>query len=592
MAKLGNRKKESIAVSAIDNETNRQGSYLVAEIPKGDKAPSFDGHITVYKDDSEKAESYINDVPTQVKGTGVKEFSKGNRNFRLDLVHYQNYYKRGGCLLLVVEILENTETKIFYKQLLPVELKEIIDNWGNQQTKSVELRPLDETSLYIVCRKFIDQMIKQPQILIEQNKYNDEDYEKLIFTSLTFDPQKSGFKDIFNHDFIQFGLKDNIEYPLRKMKLDTFGIGIIEEINVNGKIFNLEVKSLYTSSTITKIIEDCLEVTINEEKDKLRFNFRFTQIKSVATHLKVLTFLIEILNTGIVNISDFHGKIQINNCNQYIQELENIYGLFLDLSNLFKKLNINENIEFGNGDNILLEIEHLVKVLIYKDYSNLNIENPDEPSFTKFTIGNKVFIFLYDPFSKDKFIDAFSEEVMNMPVRAVVKDTGETIRLSPYLLLLSEKDTKNIVNINFEVIQKSFDYIEFDKTDLIFGEFNNFCLVCINAFDETGTISYLDLASNLLNKLQQYSEDKNNSNIILINLMQVKFRKNNGLEQEDYMQLLKLKNSLTENSELIFCISVLLKSKKEAELYFDQFEKERKDFYRTLPIYKLYQDIE
>ncbi|MYL65485.1 DUF4365 domain-containing protein [Bacillus hwajinpoensis] len=122
MAKMANRKKEQIAVSAIERETFREGAYLVTDIPVGDKAPSFDGHITVFNDDSESKESYLNDVPTQVKGTGVKHFSEGTRKFPLDLAHYKNYYKRGGCLLLVVEILENTETKIFYKQLLPMSI--------------------------------------------------------------------------------------------------------------------------------------------------------------------------------------------------------------------------------------------------------------------------------------------------------------------------------------------------------------------------------------------------------------------------------------------------------------------------------------
>src|SRR5699024_3276217 len=74
--------------------------------------------ITVYSDDSERVESYVNEIPTQIKGTEVEFFSEESCTYQLDMVHYKNYYKRGGCLLLVVEILKTEETKIFFKPLL------------------------------------------------------------------------------------------------------------------------------------------------------------------------------------------------------------------------------------------------------------------------------------------------------------------------------------------------------------------------------------------------------------------------------------------------------------------------------------------
>ncbi|WP_290370049.1 DUF4365 domain-containing protein [Paenibacillus sp. CECT 9249] len=72
---------------------------------------SFDGSIEVYVNDSAKTESLPGSVPVQVKGTQVSTFSVGNRSFPLKLTHYQNYYKSGGALLLVVEI--NQEGPMF-----------------------------------------------------------------------------------------------------------------------------------------------------------------------------------------------------------------------------------------------------------------------------------------------------------------------------------------------------------------------------------------------------------------------------------------------------------------------------------------------
>lgn len=588
---MSNRKKETLAVNAIERETLRVGSYLVAEIPVGDKAPSFDGKITVYKDDSERKESYINEVPTQVKGTSVKKFSTGNRNFRLDIVHYENYYKRGGCLLLVVEILENTETKIFYKQLLPIELKQIISTWGHQKTFNVELRPLEETTLYSVCRKFIDQMIRQPQMLIEKNQYKDDDYEKLIFTSLTFNPNRGSFDDIFNHDFIQFGLKDNIEYPIRNMRIGEIAIDQKERVDVGGKIFEVMVETHYSPDKITLIIEGCLDFTMQRDGKKL--NFRINEVKSLAAQLKILPLLIEFLKSGKIRFKDFYGEILVDEAQEYVTELERTYTLFLDLQKVFLQLNIDENIQFGNKDNIQKEIEQLIRIILYKDYSKVKFENPDTASFIKYTIGDIYLIFFYNPTVENKITNAFTEDILNMPVRMVFTQTNEAVPISPYLLL--EKETLiNAKNLNYDVMIQSFDSLDYKHSELIFAPINNFCLVCLNAFDTTGNQELLRLPLTLLTKLKEETVDEINKNIIAINLLQTKYRQTGEFTQQDYKELMNLRErtvSLSESLELRFCISVLLQSKKEADLLFEEFENEKKEFYKTLPIFFLYQAL-
>lgn len=591
MAKISNRKKETIAVTAIVQETYKEGSYLVAEIPTGDKAPSFDGQITVFKDDSERKESYLNDVPTQVKGTGVKTFTVGNRKFPLDIIHYQNYYKRGGCLLLVVEILENTHTKIFYKQLLPTELNQIIKQWGHQRTLSIELRPLEETTLYSVCRKFIDQMDKQPRILIENNQYTDEEYEKLIFTSLTFDPNKGGFQDIFNHDFVQFGLKNNIEYPIRNMRIDSLAMANIEKIEINGNVFEVMVKTKFSPPNITKLVEGCLELTFNENGNKL--NFTIKEIKSLAAQLKILPLLIAFLKSGEIKFADFVGKISTVEAKKYLTDLENAYSLFLVLQKLFSELNVDENVQFGNNDNIDREIERIIDVMVYKKYSGFKVENPDNPSFFKYKIGDIYLILFYSPTSEIKFINAFSQQLLDMQITMVMNDTKEEIPISPYILL--EKETLiHAKNLDFNFMIQSFNSMDFEKSDQLFGTVNNFCLVCLDAFDQTNNKEILRLPLFLLNKLKEHISDSFIKHIILINLLQTNYRQNGELTKKEYKELMILKNKVApsaDNIELIFCINVLLQSKKEADFAFEEFNDEKKELYKSFPIFSLYEKL-
>lgn len=92
MAKLSNQKKERQTVNAIEYLANLPDSYLIPDIPVGDKGISFDGHISVMKDDSETKESLIGRVPVQVKGTEIEHFTEGIRSFSFELADYRNFF--------------------------------------------------------------------------------------------------------------------------------------------------------------------------------------------------------------------------------------------------------------------------------------------------------------------------------------------------------------------------------------------------------------------------------------------------------------------------------------------------------------------
>jgi hypothetical protein len=113
-----------------------------------------------------------------------------------------------------VEILitEVSECKIYYKQLLPQELYEIIyvceENKINSST--IKLRPLSKTSLYIVCVKFFSEIIKQPQILIENNPFPEDSFSTYRISSLTYNPDNLNDDAIFEHDFTVYGLYEKL----------------------------------------------------------------------------------------------------------------------------------------------------------------------------------------------------------------------------------------------------------------------------------------------------------------------------------------------------------------------------------------------
>ncbi|MGE8001500.1 DUF4365 domain-containing protein [Lysinibacillus sp. NPDC093190] len=174
MATFSNSQLEMFAVNAV--KTAATLDSLTPEIPTGDKGISFDGHIDVMQNTSEKRSAFLGKVPVQVKGTNVKHFSGLKRSFSLELDHYRNFYKTSGAILFVVEIDNLANTKIFYKQLLPVKLKSLINQYGHQQKRQITLRALSETTIRNVCSGFLTESRKQPINVVDHSPFKKQDF--------------------------------------------------------------------------------------------------------------------------------------------------------------------------------------------------------------------------------------------------------------------------------------------------------------------------------------------------------------------------------------------------------------------------------
>lgn len=594
MVKMSNSAKERLAVNAINMDAAKLGSRLIPEIPIGDKGTSFDGHISVYTDDSEKAESFINHVPTQVKGTEVEDFTSTIKKFPLELKHYQNYYRRGGCLLLVVEIKSNNDTKIFYKQLLPLELKNILDNRGKQVKTNVELRPLNETTLYVVCRRFIEQMEKQNKQLIEKNKYTNKDYDRVVLSSLTYNPQNEDITDIFSHDFIKFGVKDNIEYPLGNIRFEEIGVIDEDTIKVGSSIHsNFKVETKINKTDRIVIIEDCLK--FNFSKKKIQFNFLLNGHRSLGTQIKIIILLIDILKIGKLETTSFTAEINISGARENREHLEYTLDSLLKLRGLFSELIINDEVILKFDNRLYSATDKLHDLLIDGNIESLESEGLDIniPIFIKYKIGDVMVLLFLNPKSDKKIINGFSEEMLSLPYKFGVKEDNSIFTISPYFMLESET-IKVATNINYGTMIRSLNQIDFSKINTLFTSINGFYLKCLNLYDETGNKEFLRIALHLLENVSTNKDklDAVTYNIFMINYTQAKLRYNKELTNHEYFEMMSIRDqSKLDNYELRFCANILLGNKTEANMLFKMLSEKQQELYKTMPIYTLYNGL-
>lgn len=131
---------ETLSVSAVKDSLVTSG-FLAPYINENDKEPSWDGHIYIYGSKSKKKADFRGRVPAQVKGTEQDDFSKEEITYSMATDDLRNYLIDGGCILFVVYIDHSGDhRKIYYAELTPIKLRQILTTAGNQKQKVVSLK--------------------------------------------------------------------------------------------------------------------------------------------------------------------------------------------------------------------------------------------------------------------------------------------------------------------------------------------------------------------------------------------------------------------------------------------------------------------
>lgn len=130
-----------MAVSAIEDAVSKT-NCLVSHINSGDKYPSLDGCILVYSpsDNNNYAKEYLKGtVDVQVKGITEKK-NRMEHVFPISVIDMQNYLKECGVMFFAVYYDQKLDEKhIYYKKLLPYDLRKILENSKGEKTKNIKL---------------------------------------------------------------------------------------------------------------------------------------------------------------------------------------------------------------------------------------------------------------------------------------------------------------------------------------------------------------------------------------------------------------------------------------------------------------------
>ena len=579
-----NRQIETLGVSHLETFINRN-KLLQTYFENNDKTPAWDGEIHVLKNASEKKSEIFGKVPVQIKATRQKK--KSIKSFPVDMRDLELYSKNGGVVLFVVWLDENGNLKdIYYKSLPPFSIKKLIKisklktKSTYNKTLSVQIHKLEEQKLYPMLVDFVTNSQKQYSFInidgmsVENIPNNKE--IKLYFYG-------QGHEGIFNyqkeHDLFLY-LRDpetDIEVPLEN------SIEIVETfeatdliIEIGDYIFEDVERHYFPDGSVQLHFGEGFKISFNNGKAQPKFNY--SRPNMLSDSIKCTQALKELGNIGFLTLNGTSIELEERSLSDINSlDLDSHIKELLKISKFMKKMGIKKELDLSLfNEKTQRNLNILNSGLVLKKKVALNYE---ESKLFNLKIANIHISTLYE-FHGDNngtMIDIFSETPWCR--------RGEDEDISLFEVFRPE-DWLTIDNCHFDSVIASYQRLVDYSVENVSAD--DTIIKIVAAADMTEEVSKKEELLTWAQRLSDWNLNhlKGNS-ISIINDLQIKSR-NRELDNTEMESLTKILLNNQDNDEICFGVSVLLKSKPQADLFWTKLDKETKERYQDYPIYNLY----
>lgn len=563
---------EETATNIIKTQVLRNKDCLKAYIDENDRTPLWDGGIWVYNNEDKKTDSFENRIDVQIKGRKVTEYKKNN-TYQMEVKYLKGYQKEiKGTLLFVVDFIDLDNYKIYYCNLLPVDLFEILKGIdANQKTVSLPLKEINENgalNFKNVCINFSKNSMKQAnKKIIDESQFNKiEEINFEIFAKKSEYEEYLEVADVYTYA----RLKDTHEEVVTvKGNWKTFA-KTKKKITVNEKQYYSEYTVMGKKSKELTVGP----ITIDLESGNIHLKFCGTPKERV----KALEFVTNVLRYEYIKFDDIKFELPFKDKKMVSMNIE-IYTKQLEYFNkiikLFKFFNTDFDIDYDLLSDIDIKNLHLLLSL----YEGIFPKDMKELQRYYININKYKFIFVIVS-NGNKLYNFYSQELVDNSLCVITRD-GKNIRTTMYANLLPEEYI-DVSNFSEKIIMKSLKNLELN--DEVLDSINLMILSFLTAYDQTNDIKYL----NLSDKLSQFVCRNRNNDFDFINSRQIKYRKK-GLSFNDKRLLDDIsKKDIYKDDNLILCsIDILLDNRFDYDLHYKNMKKSEKEIFKEWPIYNL-----
>jgi hypothetical protein len=559
-------------------------------ISRNDKEPLWDGNLYLFNSAEQKADNVYGKIPTQVKTIG-KTTSKDTITFSVKKTALNSYKRDGGILYFVILYNNPAERQIFCCHLTPVAIKKYLKVSGEYDSASITLR-LFQTNKYRVtedlfqffydCKK---QTSSADKPIIElQDYFEKTEKKKFSVFANALNKVDDVFKHIQSHPLYIYATDEN-EYVTfaigdGPVKL-TIGHNIEQNVTINGVSYYKGCTMFEEDGEQVIIIGDfftChLGTRIKRGKIDLKWSGHTNFSKITFLSFCLSLFRYENFSIGQVNIS-CKGIIPDKGV---VDRMNNELNILNKVRSLFNVLHIEGDINLDELDaKEFNNLNAFYRGLVLRE--PLEVKQGSEKNM-RFSVGNYILYLMLYPNGDGKYQirDFFTDE----DVCSTITENDVKIKSSRFSLL----DVDHFAEAsNFDYSGMIASYEAFIKDDERVAQIANLDMLrMILAYDKTEgkKVKLLDAAETLndwLIKTNRFEEFHTNE----INRLQIIKRRRlfSDIEKE---QIIELSEGNVTDDFKTACF-LLLDNQVCAEYHFKKLPKEKKDYFKTLPIYNFW----
>lgn len=588
---MDKRTIETEATSAV-RTLIRRNPYLSPYIDENDKTPVWDGAIYVYSTSNSglKNKALLGRVPTQIKGHNTKEGFPDQIKYPINKTDLKAYQSEGGLIFIVVYIDDLFNPKIYYEQLLPLDIERLLSLMKSQESKLISLKqiPQDNLQLANLFLNFVKDRQKQLGT-VDKNRLHLSDWKGCdsigaygLQISSVRAPYFNPLQAISSSTVYLYGKPKGFDMQIPLERLDH---GIVEtsqqhSIGCGDKIYylgNMTTTVWENGNLIIKFGKSMSIKILFYSGNRIGGTFHYDLKGSLNNALSDCGFILDVFSKRSIMINSIPigftqiDKAMVDQTVKLNQEYNAIRKKMNDLK-IFDDLFIEQL-----SDDELWKIKLLLE--INGETESKHLANFAD-MFTLLNIANvRLTLFVFFKEGKLFVLDVFSElDQFNF---GISDDNGDHHSISRFICLTEDA----LLSSNLFAEYVYLNIVKYDTWDHYQNYINAFLLVCLKAVD-TGMGNHDELYK-LASLLSEWLLGKDpESEIYQLNYLQTCIRKRPLTEDEGL--LVEKLSSVNDESWAVKCGALILSADHaKAMQLLEKQPREAQEEFKLFPIYSL-----
>ena len=581
--KFDSKTIETISVSELKKSLASTG-FLEPNINENDREMSWDGYVSVYKSSNHSKETLIGKVPVQVKGHICSDLSKEAISYSANVDDLKNYLYDGGVVYLVIHINDDaSQAKIYYIELPPIKLRLLINEAGQQKTKTIHLKPLPEernekSTIFYNC---LQNCKKQTSFSVINLKTIEELEREGILESIVIPVSSFGNNmELINNDVYLYARIKGTDI-LQPIELIPTKKSTHERkdsiVSINERVYYNEIEIIKNIDSVRICIGNSFSIEVFLDNSPSRVDYKnsdylreyIVDVDFMIQYIENKYFLLDGVKIPLVfddtDLSNFDISIQKERL-AFLSDFVKV----LDLLNCPKDLQLSSLSENDWRNMKILKSAFIKKEAVYL--------KEGLPPIIKFSVGALSFVLclhLCEGETKKYHIyDFFKTEV----ALSYENDNGEKNPTSQYAILQAD-DFLTIDNIRYDLLLPSFQRIKYHNE--LISRANWFLLDILNAYDKSNNDQLLSVAHDFINWIISKKPDVPEYKV---NYMQI-LKRERELNIIEITELYNMINEYNNNAFLLTAIHILLGQEPLARIQYSRLSQEQKDAIKSYPIF-------